>query len=455
MNLDNSEESLTPPPLPSNANDSEESWTPPQVPSNANNSAESWTLVQVLSNNERNIEDEAHNNKANKIAEESLNTTESLTSSPLTSSTNNFHGDATISVDTNLNVDDVPDSTEFRAVEVEESETSPDIPLITNEDIKEQIYDSKFSDDKVLNVEKSESKSQSEDSALMQDSLSENYPGSPNITPNKNDEREKATEVGETINNDNLIVNAELIQEEIKTVKLNEPKETIAADDIQKNNEFQPRELKKSKSDEVSLKFKLISIASIIIIGGVVYILFYFNRNESQYSQKETSQISNSNQTVYDSTDMNPSRDKNEALKQPSESEIVESSNKVKSETYVDKSFDVKYTKIIQELFEADNMKDISKIQTFYANNVSRFWEMNTPSFTKIMNSYKNRWNKQQDINNNIIEVKNISSRSFEVINIYTYTRISDNSVQEVNSKIEIIFDENDKIISVNGKQTK
>lgn len=185
-----------------------------------------------------------------------------------------------------------------------------------------------------------------------------------------------------------------------------------------------------------------------------------FNNEEDIPSKDETSisSIKEETPTNEDVAASAPAQDKVEYQNSESDKAVIES-NTLKSDT-PSKAKNTTPTKennekIINQLFNVDDMRDVDKIALLYSNNVQRFWHLKNPSKEQIIELYKTRWKKQVSSKNSIERVTKIDEDTYEVIINYRYISTKDNAPYNVKSTITLKFGVNGKIESVIGKQNK
>jgi type III secretory pathway component EscS len=111
------------------------------------------------------------------------------------------------------------------------------------------------------------------------------------------------------------------------------------------------------------------------------------------------------------------------------------------------------HEKIIHQLFSYDDARDESKISSIYSDKVKDFWHLNKPSKEQILSSYKSRWKRQVTSKNIIEHMTKIDDDTYKIQVKYQYVKVKDKSTYNVTSDIVVKFDENNKIVSVNGTQ--
>jgi hypothetical protein len=111
----------------------------------------------------------------------------------------------------------------------------------------------------------------------------------------------------------------------------------------------------------------------------------------------------------------------------------------------------IDYKQLIREFYVAEDNREFSVISAFYAGRINRYFDKSNLTQLDLKNEYQSAWSKMGSSQNTLINIR-VSSENpliYDVDLEFSFTVSGQSQVKSVNSKIEIVFNENQKITSI------
>lgn len=125
---------------------------------------------------------------------------------------------------------------------------------------------------------------------------------------------------------------------------------------------------------------------------------------------------------------------------------------KIETEEPIDEADNQYKIDMINGLLSAEENRDFSRIQTYFAPKMERYWAAKNPSRDKLLELYQETWAKAINIKYDNISVKRISNNVYEMSANYSYYSIKDDSVKSVKVKNMYEFNKEGFITKAYGK---
>jgi S1-C subfamily serine protease len=109
------------------------------------------------------------------------------------------------------------------------------------------------------------------------------------------------------------------------------------------------------------------------------------------------------------------------------------------------------YSETIRQFLKAEDERDFSKIYSYYADTLRRYWNINNPSLQDLKNQYEIAWKATSSSKNTILQISKLSQDIYEVKLIFDYFHIKKRKQMSVQSTIKIYFNKNGKVVEVFG----
>lgn len=112
---------------------------------------------------------------------------------------------------------------------------------------------------------------------------------------------------------------------------------------------------------------------------------------------------------------------------------------------------DYEKTMTIKQLFTAEENRDLSGILSTFSPYMERYWDINYPTQEELSNAYQKTWDNTKDNKNTNIQIKKVNDSTFNASTTYTYYSLKDQKSKSVNSTVQYIFDNQNKIVKAYG----
>lgn len=109
------------------------------------------------------------------------------------------------------------------------------------------------------------------------------------------------------------------------------------------------------------------------------------------------------------------------------------------------------YEEKITDLLKAEDERNLNNILSFYAMNMTRYWDIQNPSIDDLRSRYEKSWKLLRVSNNKILNISQISNRMYELETEFKYETSKNRNKKSIISKVIFKFDKDGKIIEVFG----
>jgi len=109
------------------------------------------------------------------------------------------------------------------------------------------------------------------------------------------------------------------------------------------------------------------------------------------------------------------------------------------------------FSDIIRQFLQSEDEREFSKIYSFYADTIRRYWTINNPSYQDLKNQYELAWKATSSSKNTIQQINKVADEIYEVKLIFDYYHTRKQKQMSVQSTIRIYFNENGKVVEVYG----
>ena len=185
---------------------------------------------------------------------------------------------------------------------------------------------------------------------------------------------------------------------------------------------------------------------TLIVVVGIfsIFMKIYHDRNFSENTDliQKAKNIDNSNsETLEEEINSYKSVPENGEYIENYDVENTEPNHDIYTD---DKNINVFSQKeVITEFINAENSRDISRMNEYLSPSLTRFWKYDHPSFEQVKESYYKTWYNYNYTNTEIIEIENVKENLYKVNVKFQY----DSKIRNSFTYFEI--DENNKIIQI------
>lgn len=109
------------------------------------------------------------------------------------------------------------------------------------------------------------------------------------------------------------------------------------------------------------------------------------------------------------------------------------------------------HTEIIEDLLLAEENRDFEKIYSHFSENMSRYWDLNYPSYGNLKKRYEYIWGFTKNSKNYIDKIKKISDNTYDLYTKFEYYNLNKKRLKSIKSTIRYVFDSNGKIVVTYG----
>tara|TARA_R100000306_G_scaffold62450_2_gene70353 strand:- start:1112 stop:3817 length:2706 start_codon:yes stop_codon:yes gene_type:complete len=207
-------------------------------------------------------------------------------------------------------------------------------------------------------------------------------------------------------------------QEREELEKLREKRESQA---LKNKLEKEKQNKKKEKQQQ---RNSILLIVTVIVIIGLIILYNEFTNNEEIPIVSETFESTNQ-LSIPTSTN---SRDNN--------FEEIEG---------------VMVRNTLSKLLFAEEQRNFNDIFSFFSSNMSRYWDMNNPSYSDLKKRYEYIWGFTSNSKNKIEKIEKVNTYTYDLYTEFSYYNLNNNENFVTNSIIRYVFDNNGKIIATYG----
>jgi curved DNA-binding protein CbpA len=109
----------------------------------------------------------------------------------------------------------------------------------------------------------------------------------------------------------------------------------------------------------------------------------------------------------------------------------------------------------IRGLLKAEDNRDYSKIASFYAADMKRYWHAEDPTFYQINKMYQDAWTSSSFSQNNILKIEPLGHNTYDVNVRFTFRDNETNKLEERESFTRYIFNEKGLIVEIYSLKDK
>ncbi len=111
----------------------------------------------------------------------------------------------------------------------------------------------------------------------------------------------------------------------------------------------------------------------------------------------------------------------------------------------------VNYENIIHDFLQAEENRDFEIIYSYFSPKFSRYYDINTPNYSKIKNRYEHFWSFISNARNTIKSIDKINDYTYDLYTNFQYYHLKKETEFSVDSRVRFLFDSNGKIVEVYG----
>jgi curved DNA-binding protein CbpA len=106
---------------------------------------------------------------------------------------------------------------------------------------------------------------------------------------------------------------------------------------------------------------------------------------------------------------------------------------------------------IIVDFINAEDTRNFFVISHYLSGRMERYWDLVQPTITQIYNRYRHVWNITAYSKNTIKHIDKINDTTYFVFTTFEYEGNKRHIVKTQESRLTFVFDQNNKIVQING----
>jgi len=109
------------------------------------------------------------------------------------------------------------------------------------------------------------------------------------------------------------------------------------------------------------------------------------------------------------------------------------------------------HSEIIKNLLIAEENRDFKKIYSHFSTNMSRYWDLDNPSYNNLKKRYEYIWGFTKNSKNYVEKIEKISDNTYDLYTKFEYYNLNKKNTFSTNSIIRYVFGSDRKIIKTYG----
>lgn len=105
------------------------------------------------------------------------------------------------------------------------------------------------------------------------------------------------------------------------------------------------------------------------------------------------------------------------------------------------------HKEIISSFLLAEEEQIFNKIYEFFSDKMKRYYDIYNPNYMELLATYKRSWSKISDPSNDVIDIKNVSTNTYDVNLNFSFQLLSNGTHKSHRSTVRFVFDKNGKIL--------
>jgi hypothetical protein len=129
--------------------------------------------------------------------------------------------------------------------------------------------------------------------------------------------------------------------------------------------------------------------------------------------------------------------------------EVATAASDLSSDEEITRDIIARRKHIIRAFVAAENARNLSSILSLFSGNLVQYWDQRNPSRAFLEKTYQNSWSLLKASQNEILGIRVLTKDRFILHTMFTYTHAKTGNTATKDSHLELIFDDDDKIISI------
>ncbi len=105
----------------------------------------------------------------------------------------------------------------------------------------------------------------------------------------------------------------------------------------------------------------------------------------------------------------------------------------------------------IRAMANAQDNRDFDQLWGYYSPDMTRYWDMNNPTYGKLKKRYTSVWNKLSYSTNEITSVEHVSGNTYDMNTTFTYQMKKSGKTKTGYSTVRYKFDDYGRVVEVYG----
>lgn len=120
---------------------------------------------------------------------------------------------------------------------------------------------------------------------------------------------------------------------------------------------------------------------------------------------------------------------------------------KASSSVEISENYGHDFSKSIRDFLKAEEERDFDKIFSFFSPNLSRYYNILNPTYSRLQKKYSIVWSITSNARNNILSIHKINDYTYDLITDFSYYHIRRHKDEKVKTTVRFLFDKYGKII--------